>query len=119
VEIESGVVVTPQVVFEQLFCFDGLQDDVEVKREGGVIVTEIDEVEDIVFLLEETFDEGEGILERGRVEEGGRHSVRGVCFQRKLVGLVASVRQLSEESLQVLLPFITLKNPRGILQIDF
>jgi len=41
--------------------------------------------------------------------------VEGVWFQRKLVGLVASVRQLSEGLLQVLSSFIALKNLRGIL----
>ena len=75
-EIEGGIVVASQVVLKQLLCFDGLQDNVEVEGEGGVIVTEIDEVEDVVFFLEEVFDEGEGILEGGRVEEGGRHCER-------------------------------------------
>ena len=45
----------------------------EVEGKGGVVVAEIDEVEDIVFLLEKTFDEGEGVSEGGGVEEGGRH----------------------------------------------
>ena len=45
--------------------------------------------------------------------------VRERLVQRKLVGLVASVRQLSEESLQVLSSFIALKNLGGILQIVF
>ena len=45
--------------------------------------------------------------------------VRGRLVQRKLVGLVVSVRRLSEESLQVLSSFIALKNLRGILQIAF
>jgi len=69
VQIEGGIVVAPQAVFEQLLCFDGLQDDVEVEGKGGVIMTEIDEIEDIVFFLEKMFDEGEGVLEGGRVEE--------------------------------------------------
>jgi len=38
---------------------------------------------------------------------------------KKAVGLVASVRRLSEESLQVLPSFIALKNLGGILQIAF
>jgi len=46
---------------------------VEVEGKGGVIVAEINEVEDVVFFLEKTFDEGEGVSEGGRVEEGGRH----------------------------------------------
>jgi len=45
--------------------------------------------------------------------------VRERLVRRKLVGLVASVRRLSEESLQVLPSFIALKNLRGILQIAF
>jgi len=89
-EVESGVVVTSQTVFEQLLGFDGLQNDMEVEGEGRVVVTEVDEVEDIFFLLEEAFDEGKGVLERSGVEEGRRHCRRLV--QRKLVGLVASVR---------------------------
>jgi len=50
----------------------------EVEGEGGVVVTEVDEVEDIVFFLEEAFDEGEGVLERSGVEEGRRHCKREV-----------------------------------------
>jgi len=53
-------------------------------------MAEVSEVKDIVFLLEEMFDEGEGILERGGVEEGGRHGKRG-SVSKKAVGLVASV----------------------------
>ena len=49
----------------------------EVEGEGGVIVTELDEIEDVVFFLEKTFDEGEGVLEGGGVEEGGQHCERG------------------------------------------
>jgi len=45
--------------------------------------------------------------------------VRGRLVQRKLVGLVASVRRLSEELLQVLPSFIALKSLGGILQIAF
>jgi len=91
---------------------------VEVEGKGGVVVAEIDEVEDVVFLLEETFDECEGVSEGGGVEEGRRHC-EGGWFRRKLVGLVASVRRLSEELLQVLPSFIALKNLGGILQIAF
>jgi len=54
---------------------------VKVEGEGGVIVAEIDENEDVALLLEEAFDEGKGVLERGGVEEGGRHC----WFRRKLV----------------------------------
>jgi hypothetical protein len=46
---------------------------VEVEGESGVVVTEVDEVENVLLFLEEAFDEGEGVLEGGRVEEGGRH----------------------------------------------
>jgi len=119
VKIEGGVIAAPQAVLKHLLHFDGLQDDVKVKGEGGVIMAKVDEIEDIVFLLEETFNEGKGILERGGVEEGGRHCEERRFVQRKLVGLVVSVRQLSEESLQVLPSFIALKNFRGILQIAF
>jgi len=66
----------------------------------------------------EMFNESKGILERGGIEEGGRHYKRG-WFQRKLVGLVVSVRRLSEELLQVLPSFIALKNFGSILQIAF
>ena len=62
----------------------------KVEGEGGVIVAEVDEVEEIVFLLEETFNESEGILEGGRVEKGGRHGKRGLV-SKKAVGLVVSV----------------------------
>jgi len=46
---------------------------VEVEGEGGVVVAKVDEDEDVVFFLKKTFDEGKGVPERGRVEEGGRH----------------------------------------------
>jgi len=72
-EVEGGIITTSQAVLKYLLCFNGLQDDVEVEGEGGVIMAEVNEVEDIVFLLEEAFDESEGILEGGRVEEGGRN----------------------------------------------
>jgi len=45
--------------------------------------------------------------------------VRGRLVRRKLIGFVASIRRLSEESLQVLSSFIALKNLGGILQIAF
>ena len=45
--------------------------------------------------------------------------VRGRLVRRKLVGLVVSVRRLSEELLQVLSSFIALKDLGGILQIAF
>ena len=64
----------------------------KVEGKGGVVVTEVDEIEDVVFFLEKTFDEGEGVPEGGGVEEGGRHFVRGRLIRRKLVGLVVSVR---------------------------
>jgi len=118
VQVEGGTIVAPQAILEQLLHFNGLQDDVEVEEKGGVIVTEIDEVKDVDFFLEKTFDEGKGVSERGGVEEGGRHYERG-WFQRKLVGLVANVRRLSEELLQVLPSFIALKNLGSILQIVF
>ena len=50
----------------------------KVEGEGGVVVTKVDEVEDIVFFLEKVFDEGKGILERGRVEKGRRHCEKEV-----------------------------------------
>jgi len=77
VEIEDGVVATPQAVLKYLLCFDGLQDDMKVEGEGGVVVTEIDEVEDIVFLLEKMFNEGKGVLKGGGVEKRRRHCKRG------------------------------------------
>jgi len=86
-EVEGGIVTTSQAVLEHLLHFDGLHDDVKVKGEGGVVMAEIDEVEDIVFFLEEMFDESKGILEGGGVEEGGRHCKR-VWFQRKLLALL-------------------------------
>ena len=89
----------------------------EVEGESGVVVTKIDEVKDVVFFLEKTFNEGKGVLKGGGVEAGGRHCKRLV--RQKLVGLVVSVRRLSEESLQVLSSFIALKNLGSILQIAF
>jgi len=55
---------------------------VEVEGEGGVIVTEVDEVEDVVFLLEETFDKSEGVLEGSGVKKGGRHCRREVGLKK-------------------------------------
>jgi len=48
-EVEGGVITTSQAVLEHLLCFDGFQDDVKVEGKGGVVVTEVDEVEDVVF----------------------------------------------------------------------
>jgi len=62
----------------------------EVKGEGGVTVAELDEIEDIFLLLKEMFNEGEGVSEGGGVERV-EDIVGGVWFQRKLIGLVASV----------------------------
>jgi len=115
VKVEGGIVTTSQAVLEYLLRFDGFQDDVKVEGEGGVIATEVDEVEDIVFFLEETFDESEGILEGGRVEKGGRHCKRGFGFKESCWLSCECFRQLSEESLQVLSSFIALKNLGGIL----
>ena len=56
----------------------------EVEVKGGVIVAEGNEVKDILFLLEEMFNESEGILERGGVEEGRRHCKRWLGFKERL-----------------------------------
>jgi len=58
---------------------------VKVEGEGRVIMTEVDEVEDIFFFLEEAFDESEGVLEGGRVEKGGRHCEREVGSKKALL----------------------------------
>ena len=54
----------------------------EVEVEGGVIVTEVDEVKDVFFLLEEAFDEGKGVLEGSGVEEHRRHCRRGLVSKK-------------------------------------
>ena len=54
----------------------------EVEGEGGVVVAKVDEVEDILFFLEKMFDESKGILERSRVEKGGRHCGRGLVSKK-------------------------------------
>jgi len=56
----------------------------EVEGKGGVIVAEIDEIEDIFFLLEETFNKGEGVSEGSGVEKGGRHCRRWLGFKESL-----------------------------------
>ena len=49
-------------------------------------MTEVDEVEDVFFLLEEAFDESEGVLEGGGVEKGGRHCKRLVSKKAGWLG---------------------------------
>jgi len=117
VEVEGGIVATSQTVFEQLLCFDGLQDDVEVEGEGGVVVRSM-RLKTLSSFWRRRSIKVKAYwkeAELKRVED----IVRGRLVRRKLVGLVASVRRLSEESLQVLSSFITLKNFGSILQIAF
>jgi len=57
----------------------------KVEGEGGVIVTEINEVEDVFFFLEKTFNKGEGVLEGSRVEKGRRHCRRWFGFKESLL----------------------------------
>jgi len=58
---------------------------VKVEGEGGVVLAEIDENEDVALLLEEAFDEGKSVSERGGVEEGGRHCEREVGSKKALL----------------------------------
>jgi hypothetical protein len=63
---------------------------VEVERKGGVILTMVDDVEDVVFVLKESFNEESGGDKGFSVERGSVHDEKG-CFAKKLVGLVVSL----------------------------
>jgi len=65
------------------------ENELEVKDEGGVVLTEIDEGDDVFLFLEEVLEIDGGGGEGSRVE--GWHYEWGSWFQRKLVGLVVSV----------------------------
>jgi len=116
-QAEGGSLI-PQVFSEVLFIGDGFGDKDEVEGEGWVWVTGVDEVGGVLVALEELPDVVDGRREGIGLELGGRHNEVGVDLQ-KAGWLVASVRQLSEDLLQFLPPFITLKNLGSILQIAF
>jgi len=107
----------PSDFFEPFLVGYGLQDELEVEGEGWVVLAEVDEGDDVFFLSKEVAEVNGGGGERSRVE--CRHDDMRRLVQRKLAGLVVSVRQLSGGLLQTFPPFIILKNLRGILQVAF
>ena len=70
----------PGDLFEPLLVGYGLQDELEVEGEGWVILTKVDEGDDVFFLPEEVAEVDGGGGEGGRVE--GRLDKGGVEFAR-------------------------------------
>jgi len=70
----------PGDLFEPLLVGYGLQDELEVEGEGWVILTKVDEGDDVFFLPKEVAEVNGGGGEGGRVE--GRLDKGGVEFAR-------------------------------------
>jgi hypothetical protein len=78
----------------------GFENELEVERKGGVVLTMIDEIEDVIFVLEEAFDEEGSGDERFSVENGGVHDEKKLsCEEAGWLG--CEFRRLSEETIAV------------------
>jgi hypothetical protein len=77
-------------------------------------LTLVDDIEDVIFVLEETFDEEGGSDERFSVENGSVHDEKG-WFAKKLVGLVASLDDCLKRLLQLLPLLIVFEDVGSIL----
>jgi len=95
--------------FKPLFIGYGLQDELEVEGKGQVILAEVDEGDNVFFLSKEVAKVDSGGGEGSGVE--GRHGKMRRLVRRKLVGLVASVRQLSEDLTADVSSFYNLGEP--------
>jgi len=101
----------PGDFFEPLLVGYGLQDELEVEGEGWVVLAEVDEGNDVFFLPKEVAEVNGGGGEGSGVE--GRHFLRmRRLVRRKLVGLVASVRRLSEDFTADVSSFYNSEEPR-------
>ena len=54
----------------------------KVEGKGGIVMAKVYKVENIFFLSKEAFEEGEGVPEGSRVEEGGRHYRKGLVSKK-------------------------------------
>jgi hypothetical protein len=71
----------------------------KVEGKSGVVLTMIDEVEDVIFILEETFDEEGSSDERFGVEDGSVHDEKRFgCEEAVWLGC-EFFRRLSEETI--------------------
>jgi len=108
----------PGDLFEPLLVGYGLQDELEVEGEGRVILTEVDEGDDVFFLPKEVAEVDGGGGKRSGVE--GRHGKNEEVGSKKAGWLSC---ECLDDCLRILLqtfpPFITLKNLGGILQVAF
>jgi len=79
----------PGDLFEPLLVGYRLQDELEVEGEGWVVLTKVNEGDNVFLLPEEVAEVDGGGGEGSGVE--GRHDKMRRFVRRKLVGLIASV----------------------------
>jgi len=108
----------PSDLLESLLVGHGLQDELEVEGEGRVVLTEVDEGDDVFFLSKEVAEVDGGGGERSRVEGG---HVKNEEVGSKKAGWLGCecLDNCLRTLLQMFPPFITLKNLGGILQVAF
>jgi hypothetical protein len=79
----TGVVVSVSLsFFEAFFDINRFYDDLKVELKGGVVVTNIDKFIDVLGIVEKLFNEEEGGMERGGVEERSRHGERVLSCEK-------------------------------------
>jgi len=89
---EDGLSI-PGDFLEPLLVGYRLQNELEVEGEGQIILTKVDEGDNVFLLSKEVTEVDGGSGKRGGVE--CRHNEMRRLVQRKLTGLVVSVRRLS------------------------
>jgi hypothetical protein len=60
----------------------GFENELEVEGKSGVVLTLVNDIEDMVFVLKETFNEEGGGDKRLSVEDGGVHGKKRVGLRR-------------------------------------
>jgi hypothetical protein len=90
-ETKNIVVLISQFVFEVFLGSDSFEYELKVEREGGIILALVNNVENMIFVLNETFNEEGGSDKGFSVENGGVHDKRRVGLLRKLFGLIANL----------------------------
>jgi hypothetical protein len=77
----------------------GFENELEVEGKGGVVLTMINEIEDVIFVLEEAFNEEGGGDEGFSVEDGSVHDEKRFgCEEAVWLGC-EFFRRLSEETI--------------------
>jgi hypothetical protein len=76
----------------------GFENELEVEGKSGVVLAMVDEIEDVIFILEEAFDEEGGGDEGFGVEDGSVHDEESLVF-KEAGWLGCEFRRLSEETI--------------------